>query len=445
MPLISRAVFEGKRSILLAAIPLVLFAVAAYSRQSSAIPKPNPRALYQQAAEACKARDYRACVDKMRQAVELVPDYPRLIYGLGAANALAGNRTAAVSCLTQLAAMGLVYDPATDPSFASLKNSTEFQNVTSTFQKNKAPIVASSKAFAIHEMGLVPEGLAYDPVTETFYVGSIHKRKIIAVDKLGQTRTFAGEGDGLWSVLGMTVDAKRRILWATTTAFPQMIDFKSDQDGLSAVLKFDLSTKRLVKKYVLGNQKAKHALGDLTINSQGDVFTTDSLTPAVYKIDHQRDEIESFLESDDFASPQGLALSPDEQHLFMADYARGIFDITLATKPVVRFEPVAAGTMLGIDGLYFYKGSLIGVQNGVSPNRVVRIYLSADLRRAERFEVIESNNPLFDEPTLGALVGDTFNFIANSQWRLVNEKGELGPEGELRYPLILKIELPKGN
>jgi sugar lactone lactonase YvrE len=164
----------------------------------------------------------------------------------------------------------------------------------------------------------------------------------------------------------MSVDARRRHLWVTTTAFPQMINFKKEEQGVSAVLKFDLRTNKLLKKYVLSNATKKHALGDLTIQSNGDVFTTDSLSAAVYVIRAQKDEIELFLEDPGFGSPQGLAFSSDEGHLFMADYSTGLFDIDVKTKKVAHLAPLAAATLLGIDGLYFHRGNLIAVQNGVT-------------------------------------------------------------------------------
>lgn len=100
----------------------------------------------------------------------------------------------------------------------------------------------------------------------------------------------------------------------------------------------------------------------------------------------------------------------------------------MTNKKVTHLPALAGATLLGIDGLYFYKGKLIGVQNGVAPRRVVRIHLNKSLDRAERLEVIEANNPVFDEPTLGVIVNDTFYFIANSQWGLVDDKGQLGPD-----------------
>jgi len=272
-------------------------------------------------------------------------------------------------------------------------------------------------------------------------VSSVHKRRILSVTKSGEARAFASEQDGLFSVLGMSVDAKRRNLWVTSTAFPQMINLKREESGTSAVFKFDLRTNKLVKKYVLSNATKKHALGDLTIQSNGDVFTTDSLSPAVYVIRAEKDEIELFVEDPGFGSPQGLAFSSDERHLFMADYSTGLFDIDVRTKKVTHLAALAGATLLGIDGLYFHKGSLIGVQNGVTPQRVVRVSLSRDLRRAERLEVLEANNPIFLEPTLGVLVKDTFYFIANSQWPLVDENGKLAAEDKLQHPVVLKMNL----
>jgi hypothetical protein len=63
------------------------------------------------------------------------------------------------------------------------------------------------------------------------------------------------------------------------------------------------------------------------------------------------------------------------------------------------------------------------------------------MSRIERLETIEANNPLFDEPTLGVLVKDTFYLIANSQWGMIDEKGQLAPAEKLKEPVVLKIKL----
>ncbi len=418
------------------------FALAVLVHVARAGDEPKTARYYrQQAALAYKAKDYAAAAENFNKALELIPDHPTLLYNLAAVSALQGKKTESLAFLSRVADMGLALHPEKDADFDAIKDSAEFRNILRKFESNKQPVIHSTTAFTIHEKGLVTEGLAYDPVGECFFVSSIHKRKILRVSKSGEVTTMAAEQDGLWSVLGMKVDPARRLLWVTSTAFPQMIDFKKQEDGSSAVLKFDLKTSKLLKRYVVPGASKPHALGDLTIKSNGDVFATDSVTPAVYVIHPGKDEMERFLENDSFVSPQGLAFSNDERHLFMADYSTGLFDIDVTTKRVEHLPPLAGATLLGIDGLYFYNGSLIGVQNGVAPQRVVRLRLTSDLKRVERLEVLEANNPLFDEPTLGAVVKDNFYFIANSQWGLVDEKGQLGPAEKLVDPIILKIKL----
>jgi hypothetical protein len=393
------------------------------------------------ARKAYQEKDYAAFLEGMKQAAALRPNHPRLMYNLSVAYALNGNRAEALAWLDRVARMGLVVPAATDDDFNSVSDTGEFKAILEKLRRNALPAGRGVPAFNVREKGLVPESVAYDPPTKTFYLSSIYRRKILRVGANGAATDFATERDGLWSVFGMKVDAARRLLWAATAAHPQMTNFRREEDGTSALLKFDLRTGRLLKKYLLPNKPKAHLLGDLAINSRGDVFATDTISPAVYVVRRARDELETFLEDEAFVSPQGLDFTPDERGLFMADYSKGIFLINLETKSVASVEPPSDATLIGIDGLYFHRGSLIGVQNGVTPERVVRLTLSEDLRRISRFELLAANDPAFDEPTLGVLVKDDFYFIADSQWGAIDRQGQLAPADKLREPVVLKIRL----
>jgi len=109
-----------------------------------------------------------------------------------------------------------------------------------------------------------------------------------------------------------------------------------------------------------------------------------------------------------------------------------------------QISPIAAVTdtaLLGIDGLYRYKNSLLAIQNGTNPARVVRLILDKAGRRIVSWETLEANNDKFDEPTLGVLVKNNLYYVANSQWGSVNQRGELAPDDKLREPVILKVRL----
>jgi hypothetical protein len=113
----------------------------------------------------------------------------------------------------------------------------------------------------------------------------------------------------------------------------------------------------------------------------------------------------------------------------------------MKTKVPALVKPAAGTTMFGLDGLYYFKGKLIGVQNGVTPNRLVEITLNGGGTEVQKFEVLEANNPAFDEPTLAVLAGDTLFYIANSQWGMIDAKRTLAAEEKLSDPVVLKLRL----
>ena len=59
----------------------------------------------------------------------------------------------------------------------------------------------------------------------------------------------------------------------------------------------------------------------------------------------------------------------------------------------------------------------------------------------KRLETLEANHPLFNEPTLGVLVKNQFYVIANSQWALIDDKGQITNPEKLKEPAVIKIPL----
>ncbi|HEV7843738.1 MAG TPA: hypothetical protein VGO69_08565, partial [Pyrinomonadaceae bacterium] len=157
----------------------------------------------EQAIKAYQEKNYLAYLENMKLALALRPEHPRLMYNLASAHALVGNKREALAWLVRVAEMGLIYPAAKDTDFDSVKETDEFKAILKKFEDNRAPLGRSTTAFTIREKGLITEGIAFDPSSETFYVSSVHKRKILSVGKDGAVKDFATERDGLWSVLGM--------------------------------------------------------------------------------------------------------------------------------------------------------------------------------------------------------------------------------------------------
>ncbi len=433
-----RSVFQNfGRRLPLTSLLIALFLTAVFAQD--AVVK-DIRYYTQQALQAYRAKDYAAYLENMKRAQSLRPEHPTIMYNMAGAYALNGKSVEALATLGRVAQMGLIY-PTDDEDFASIKSSEEFKEIVKKFEANNAPVTHSTQALTLDEKGLVTEGVAYDPVTVTFYVSSVHRRKIVSLNSKGEARDFSNPQDGLWGVLGMRVDAKRRVLWVASAALPQMMNFSESDKNRTGVFKYDLKTGKLLKKYLLPDTTKGHVFGDLVVHPSGDVYVTDSTTPGVYVISQQKDAMEVYAGAESFVSPQGLDFSADGKKLFMSDYLLGLFVFDVKSRKFIHLEHPENVSLYGLDGIYFYKGSLLAVQNGTNPQRVVRLFLNPSMTRVERLEVIESNNPACDEPTLGVISKDIFYFIANSQWSTVNEKGELAAAEKLHKPVILKTKL----
>lgn len=388
------------------------------------------------ARDAYKTKAFPEFLTQMETANRSRPNHPRLVYNLAVALALNGKTAPALEQLDRLAAMGLTYSLDKDEDLGALAISEKFAAIQARMAENRKPVNESVRALSLPDKLLITESVAFNAKTGVFYLSSVHQRKIVAVDKNGAVSEFSSPADGLWSVLGMKVDLARGWLWVCTSALPQMRGYDAADKGRSGIFKYDLRTGKLVKKYVLAD--AGHALGDLEIGRDGSIYATDSSSPVIYKLDSTSDAIEEFVRSDNFASLQGITLSRDE--LYIADYSKGIFRVDLASKKITQLKPANSVTVLGIDGLYYYRGKLIAIQNGVNPNRVIALTISGD--RIDSYKTLEANHSDFMEPTLGVLVGEEFYYVANSQWPLVNEKAELNAD-KARSPIVLKIDAKK--
>jgi hypothetical protein len=96
----------------------------------------------------------------------------------------------------------------------------------------------------------------------------------------------------------------------------------------------------------------------------------------------------------------------------------------------------------GLDGMYFYQGKFVGMQNpDLHPGRVMRYYLDSAMNRIERAEVLESYNPLFEMPTTEALVNSSLYFMANTQVDKLSARGTMPPAATLHDIVVVKLNL----
>jgi hypothetical protein len=425
-------------------IAAVLLLVSRAARP--AIPEEEARAKsleYQKKAiEAHQRKDWPAFLENARQAEALRPGVPRLVYNVACAEARNGNAAAAAKRVEELLDRKIDFGSEKDDDFAAVAGSPEFAGVRRKLALLRRPVGGSSVAFRLPEKDLLTEGLAYDPESQSFFVGSVHRKKILRRSADGNVSDFVAEGrDGLQSVLAIRVDPKRGVLYACSAALPQMAGYEKSMEGSSAVFAFDLATGRLARRWPLPSDGKPHAAGDLVVAESGDVLVTDGLGSGIYRIRPGSAEVESFVAPGVFRSPQGLGFGADGR-LYVADWGHGLYWVDgEGRRHEVGGPPDVP--LLGIDGLVMRGREIVVTQNGIEPHRVARLELDPSGERVAAGRILAMNDPEFAEPTLGVLVGDAFYFIGKSQWGLYDEKTGAVDEKKLQEPAVLKVNLPK--
>ncbi|HET6278829.1 MAG TPA: hypothetical protein VFG08_08605 [Candidatus Polarisedimenticolia bacterium] len=384
------------------------------------------------------------------QANRLRPGHPGILYNLACGRALTGDGEQALPLLDRLAAMGLSYDIAADDDLQALRGTPRFDALVVRFMDNGRPTVRSAIAFSLEDRDMLPEGIARDPRSGARYVGSVRGRRILRIDAQGRATPLPTSTGGpcadrsgcrLYGVMGMAVDPERRVLWAASSAVPEMEGFSDQDRGRALVARYDLDSGKLIGIIASPDDDNPHLFGDLTVHPSGDLYISDSVSPAVHLLRQGGTEIEEWIRTGEYDALQGIAFSPDGERLYVADYSRGLFAIDRESRrlsPLSHPEDVAVS---GIDGLYFHDGSLIGIQNGVRPNRVVRFRLDPSRQRITAGEVLEANHPMFDDPTLGVVAEGELLYVANSQWARFSPQADRAAVESRSAPVILRLPL----
>src|SRR5262249_1741679 len=163
-------------------------------------------------------------------------------------------------------------------------------------------------------------------------------------------------------------------------------------------------SRRVLARFSLPDDKQPHTLGDMALTPSGDLVVSDVGAGGVYLLRRGGKQLEKI--SDEFVAPQTPVTHPDGRHVFVPDYLRGIGVLDLRTHRVDWLRHPENVALNGIDGLYFHRGALFAIQNGTTPERVVRIELNSSLDSVTKVEVIQANTDHFGDPTHGVIVRD---------------------------------------
>ena len=352
-------------------------------------------------ADADEVREKIAAVEKR---LPQIPDRGAALYFLAASKQHLGETLDALKLLKECLALQEGFDPAGSPGLKALRGDKQFDDLVAGVHRD-FPVEAHARgAFVSEEKDLIPEGLAYDVRRNVFYLSSLLRRKVVQISSEGKFSDFVPTGrDRLLPILGIRGDAGDGTVWANSW---------DDNVDRSELLHFD-GSGYLLGRFAPGDP-TKHGFNDLVVMKNGAVLLTDSVSNQVFRFDVKLHTFAAVPTYRELSEPNGIALSDDEQQLFVADDF-GIVKVELSTGKSAEVDPGFHNTVAGADGLYWYKGSLIAVQNGMGSPRIAAFRLSTDGARVVKTTVLENRSAYMDQPTTGAIRGDNFYFIVNSQ------------------------------
>ena len=367
------------------------------------------------------------------RAVALRPHLGRYKVELAAAYAQQDKKREAYNALLELQAQGYAYELKGDKRFDKVATTEVWTYTLKGFDANRVPFGEGRVLVTLPRERELLESLAWDPTRKQLLVGSARDGKVYRVGKGGTLAPLvaADAQNGMWAVFDLAVDAERGVLWVASTAVPHYRGYDAQQHlGRAGVFKFDLATGKFIKKFLSPSIAGQSFfLSSLALGKDGEVYAADGVNNAVYQV--RDDQFRRLFHAPRLGSIRGMAVSGDGKRLYLGDHERGVIGFDLASgKP---FDVAVPKTLAlgGIDGLAFWKGHLIVVQNGMQPNRVMRLKLSEDGRSIAGVQPLLANQPELTLPTLGTVAGDDFHFIANSQkpnydrFGLVKDKSKL--------------------
>ena len=99
-------------------------------------------------------------------------------------------------------------------------------------------------------------------------------------------------------------------------------------------------------------------------------------------------------------------------------------------------------TLHGIDALVRHGRDVVGVQNGIDPQRVILIRMAPGWTAVEGVEVLAANLPELSEPTLATVVGGDLVVVGNGQWSRFVDDRAIKDEEPFAPTKILRLKLP---
>lgn len=396
-----------------------LFSLTLHAQTQVGAPLPdNVPALLVAANEAYAAKNYETFRDAMIKIRELRPNNSNYMYQLVIAHALLDEKRMAYDMMVRMQQQGLSYDFSTVENANNIKGTEVFDYVNDMMKMAGEPMGEAELAFVLPDSVQIPEAIAWDESRQAFLIGTVADGRILAVSDKGEVKELlkANDKNGMWSVFDLLVDVPRNRLWVTSATSPKFLHFNEADNGRSALFEYNLETLEPVASYPVPADGNMHSLGNMVMNPAGDIFIVDRVLPIVYQKPAAEAQLRAVLASREMVSMRGIAMQPDGNLMYIADRELGILVVDVKGGQAGKLTVPETLNVGGIDGLYLWDNHLVMIQNGIQPQRVMRLALDPTGTKVVSVRPLAVAQPDFDFPSYGTLKGKTLYYFNHSQW-----------------------------
>lgn len=438
---------------------IALAAALICTSSANAIDKARYVELFKKVTALAKQKNWQGARDVLTEiGRELPAPTPRYLLIVASIEARMGHKAEAQKWVQKYVATGLSYDFMKDDDLKEILSDEEGQKMLTQMKQQNKPIEKTEFVCSLPQADTMPEDIAYIKDSKaggSFFVSSIQRHTLyrVTLPKAGSKECAMQEvplpdDAKRWPTLAVSADPKRKVFWMTADAMPGFSGFPKEDSGKAALFEIDVNSGSVLHRYT-PETSGPSVLGDMQVTSDGTVYVTDSIGGGVYRLRGNPDTARLEKIADGLFSPQTPALARDGKRLFVADYTMGIAVIDLTAGPTAKVnylphpENVA---VVALDGLYLSGDSLIGIQNGTDPVRILRLNLNHAQTEITSAEVIEQNTERMGDPTHAVPVGGWFYVSANVGWSKVDDDtGKLRDGEKFTPPVLLRFPAPAGK
>jgi len=391
----------------------VVFLIALICTSQLSIGQVIEGSFYHHGLKAYQKKDYKSYLAQMRLADEALPNQVRVLTNLTKAYALNGRKARAVQQLRKLVLLNANYDFQNDSDLKSIvgyKGYLEIVNLQklllTTEENDEIYRTIDNDSNHVESFVILDNG--------DILLGSVNRNKIIKVDQAGNLTDWL---ELPYSVLGMKIDPQTGFLWVASAATKRMQGFSLSEMGKTFVIQIDIDKIRVIQGLEFNEAEL---FRDVVLDKESQLWLSNSMRPYV-----SRDDTDTIFTIGSFMRKQfdldashfhlhGLTLNDEESVLYFGDYYAGIYKLNIAEDAIVKVRASKDFHLAGMSSLYYHINSLITIQNGVRPLRVVQYFLDDKGENVVGQNYINRGGKSLGDPTYGQIKDGYFYYISNS-------------------------------